>query len=161
LEDEENQTKATHRKKVLGQYDITGMNALGMALQRPSIPDNLLSRIVSNLGSDIATLKNSMGETALHHALLFKDKPNLEHILLLLEAGADPNALDDIFGFAPMHVCAFMGFSTQALEWNYAMTLLLEQGGDQTLTEGRKGWSWKTIAEFEATWNQGKFCFSP
>ncbi|KAG6609365.1 26S proteasome regulatory complex, subunit PSMD10 [Phytophthora cinnamomi] len=70
------------------------------------------------------SIKNVNGSIALHHAC-YSEKPNLEVVQLLVEAGSDVNALDQQ-GYSPLIVAAKKN-QTEAIEF------LRKRGADNTL----------------------------
>ncbi|EGZ28321.1 hypothetical protein PHYSODRAFT_309222 [Phytophthora sojae] len=70
------------------------------------------------------SIKNVNGSVALHHAC-YSEKPNLEVVQLLVEAGSDVNALDEQ-GYSPLIVAAKKN-QTEAIDF------LRKHGADTTL----------------------------
>ena len=87
-------------------------------------------RALLELGADVTLASRNGGFTALHSAVADDEGPAAKEIVrVLIDAGADPNALNGSGG-TPLHTAAFTG--------NIAIVqMLLTAGGDLTITDDK------------------------
>lgn len=100
--------------------NINIRNNIGLPPIFWSVSNILVAKILIDSGADLS-IRNSKGQTILHQAV---DMPSLVLAYLLLEAGADPNAVDDegsspfmeVLEFGPDCVLKFINHGANVTE---------------------------------------------
>jgi ankyrin repeat protein len=142
-------------RQILSHHDLVGLDATAICLIRPLCPEEIFEKIVELSAPWLATSTNFLGENALHIALLYPAFPTLSRIEALLNTGVDPNQLDDVLGWGPVHAAMFR-FMVEEEQHYFAKIsqLIIDNGGDADLPDHKRQLCASDILEFEATWSE-------